>query len=103
MIAILAVITVTIVLSAIYLIPRPAPAGFYPYFFPFGGIFALFWIFAIFWFVRWLIWPSWGWGYRRRYWRYRDDSYYIIRERYARGEITKDQYEQMMRDLEQHN
>src|SRR6266705_6274815 len=43
-----------------------------------------------------------GWGYRGRYWRYQDQSYYIIRERYAKGEITKEQLEQMMRDLQQH-
>ena len=39
----------------------------------------------------------------RRYWRYGDQAYYILRERYARGEITKDQLDQMMRDLQQHN
>src|SRR5574341_1450171 len=41
--------------------------------------------------------------YPRRYWRYGDDAYYILRERYARGEITKEQFEQMMRDLQQHS
>ncbi len=105
-IALLVVVGVSIGLSAIFLTPRPMPVQgtYYPYFpfFPFGGLFALFWIFAIFWLVRWLFWP-WRWHYPRRYWRYRDESYYIIRERYAKGEITKEQFEQMMRDLDQHN
>ncbi len=96
-------------LAFYYYVPRPAaPAGvaYYPYF-PFGGFFVLFWIFIGFMALRWIFWPwRWGlgggWHYRNRYWRYRDESYYITRERYAKGEITKDQYDRMMRDLDQH-
>ena len=94
-------------IAAISLILRPFAGPYYPFawgFIPFGFFFAVFWIFAVFWFVRWLFWP-WRWGYSRRYWGYGwgygDRAYYILRERYARGEITKDQYDQMMRDLEQ--
>src|SRR2546428_943449 len=77
---------------------------YYPYFFFPFPLFFIFGIFAFFWIVRWLVFPwRWGWGYRGRYWRYQDESYYIIRERYAKGEITKEQFEQMMRDLQQHN
>ena len=83
--------------------PRTFPGTFYPYrffFFPFGGwFFGLFWIFVIFWAVRWLFWPR-RWRYGRGYW---DESYYILRQRYARGEITKEQFEQMMRDLREHS
>jgi putative membrane protein len=91
---------------------RPVTIAYYPYgfgFFPFGLFFGFFWIFAIFWFIRWLFWPrrwGYGWGsgyYGRRYWGNEDRAYYILRERYARGEITKEQFDQMMRDLEQHN
>jgi putative membrane protein len=85
---------------------RPAPVSgtYYPYFFFPFPLFFIFGIFAFFWIVRWLVFP-WrgGWGYRGRYWRYQDQSYYIIRERYAKGEITKEQFEQMMRDLQQQN
>ncbi len=78
------------------------PYPFYrPFFFPFGLFFGIFVLFIIFGVFRWVFWP-WGWGYRRRYWRYRDESYYILRERYAKGEITKEQYEQMMQDLQKH-
>ena len=30
------------------------------------------------------------------------DEYQILRERYARGEITREQFDQMTRDLDQH-
>ena len=73
-----------------------------PFGFPWvGGIFSLFFLF---WAVSWFFRPwGWGWGYRRRYgwWRY-DGASQILRERYAKGEITKEQFEQMMRDLERH-
>ena len=46
-------------------------------------------------------WRRGGWGWRGGYgWHGRaDEAFHILRERYARGEITKDQYEAMMRDL----
>jgi len=31
------------------------------------------------------------------------DAREILRERYAKGEITKEQFEQMMRDLKEHD
>jgi putative membrane protein len=66
------------------------------FFFPFGFIFFFLFVFLI---GRLLFMP---WGWRRSYWYRHDDAYYILRQRYARGEISKDQYEQMMRDLDQH-
>ena len=68
------------------------------FFFPFGFIFIFFIIFVV---GRLLLWP-WGWGWRRGYWYHYGDAREILRQRYARGEVTKDQFEQMMRDLEQH-
>jgi len=99
-IALLIVIGLAFAFGVIY---SPRPFGYYyPMFpiFPFGFFVGLFWIFIIVMVVRWLVWPGW-WG-RRRYWRYGDESYYILRQRYARGEITKEQYDQMMRDLNEH-
>jgi len=96
-------------ITALGLVLRPEIAGYYPYgwgFFPFGLFFALFSIIAVFWILRWVFFP-WRWAYSGRYWdrggAYSDHAFYILRERYARGEISKDQYDQMMRDLHQHS
>ena len=46
------------------------------------------------------------WSSRRRRWReqYRaNQPIRILRQRYARGEITKDQFDQMIRDLDEAN
>ena len=72
---------------------------YFPFFFPFG--FLLFFL-AIILIVRLVFWRSWGWGYRGRRGYYGIDSKEILKRRYARGEITKDQFEQMLRDIEQH-
>jgi len=65
----------------------------------FGFIVAVVFIMMI---VRLALWGSWV-GHRR-YYRYH--GYYgesraeeILRERYARGEITKEQFDQMMQDI----
>ncbi len=74
------------------------PFYYRPFFWPFGWLFGLFFVFLLF---RFLFWPwGWGWGYRR-HWDY-DRAYYILRERYARGELSKEQYEAMLRDLQEH-
>ncbi|MDG7014120.1 MAG: SHOCT domain-containing protein [Nitrososphaerota archaeon] len=90
-------------------------SGFYPqgmfagppyygwYFFPLGLVFFVIFVVIIF---RLVFWGFGGWGWRRGYWysnAYRHgDAREILRQRYARGEITKDQFDQMMKDLEQH-
>jgi len=85
----------------------PMRFGYYPYygffpfgffFFPFGFIFFLFFLFFIFRFLFW----GWGWRRYRGYGHYWGDAAEILRQRYARGEITKEQFDQMMRDIEKH-
>jgi putative membrane protein len=70
-----------------------APRGWF--FFPFGFLILLFVLFMIiriaFWSVRW---GRGGGGGGRRY-----GPNAILRARYARGEITREQYLQMQRDL----
>jgi len=101
---------VILLLAGLFVVPLlnglPArPFAYYPFFFfPFGF---LIFFFAIFFVVRVLVWGlGWGWGWRggysRGYWRgqgYYGDAKEILRQRYAKGEINKDQFDQMMRDL----
>ncbi|MCL4435378.1 MAG: SHOCT domain-containing protein [Thaumarchaeota archaeon] len=74
-----------------YFYPRPF------FFFPFGFLIFIFLIFLV---GRWFFW-GWGWRrgyYYRGYWHHVDATE-ILRQRYARGEITKEQFDQMMKDL----
>lgn len=80
--------------------PRPSGSGFYPFFFPFhfgwpGGIFLVFVVFLV---LRLLFWPR-RWNDDRPNLHYRDDAHNILGVRYAKGEITKEQFEQMLHDL----
>jgi len=102
-----------LVLVGVFVVPffygsMLAPNGYYPrpYFFPFGF---LIFFFVIFFVARGLFW-GWGWGWRGGYSRgYSHQRYYyseaeeILKQRYAKGEITKDQFDQMMRDLQAHD
>jgi putative membrane protein len=72
--------------------------GFGWFFWPIGFILFLFLIFGA---VRLLFFP-WGRGYYGGRWERYGSPEEILRRRYARGEITKDQFDQMMRDLQQH-
>jgi len=84
--------------------PRPSPGYYFPLF-PFGLFWAFLLIFFVFGILRWVFW-GWGWrrrGYYGRYYGRYDQAHQILRERYARGEITKEQLDQMTRDLDQHS
>jgi uncharacterized membrane protein len=75
------------------------PLTFYRpfFFFPLGFLIFILFLFLIFRFA------FWGWGWRRwnrGYYGNWIDSKEILRQRYARGEISKEQLEQMMRDLD---
>ncbi len=54
--------------------------------------------------IRLIFWGSLGYPYRRRYRRWygpeEEDAQDILEKRYARGEITREQYQQMMDDLQ---
>jgi len=106
---------VILLLAGLFVVPllyglpmRPYAYPFPFFFFPFGF---LMFFFVIFFVVRVLFWGrGWGWGWRggysRGYWSgqgYYGDATEILKQRYARGEISKDQFDQMMRDLKAHD
>ena len=86
--------------------PGPYYTGsyYFPFFFfPFGFLIFLFVAFFV---VRTIFWGfGWGrrgwYGYGHGHWRYSSDAREILRRRYASGEITKEQFDQMKKDLDE--
>ena len=65
----------------------------------FGWIIFIPLVFLAFFAFRLFFWRSWGCGWPSR--QYYDPALETLRQRYARGEITKEQFEQLTKDLEQ--
>lgn len=61
----------------------------------FGWFFFIPLVFLLFFGLRWFFWRPWGW-----YGSCSDSAVETLRQRFARGEITKEQFEQMSKDLE---
>ena len=100
-----AVFVAAMVYFMLVVFPGTGYVGSYPMFpWGFGWIWMFFGLFLLFGLLRWAFFP-WHWGgYYRRYgygYGRENGAVHILRERYARGEITKDQYDAMMRDLMQ--
>jgi uncharacterized membrane protein len=73
-----------------------APSSLWFWFpFPFFPV-----VFLSFFGLRWFFWGGWGWR-RGWYGRYYDPALETLRERFARGEITKEQFDSMVKDLEE--
>lgn len=78
----------------------PGPYYGWPFFFPFGFLIFVIGVFFVFRLAFW----GWGWGsgrgYYRGYWRADAPSALeILNRRYARGDISKEQYEQMKGEI----
>ncbi|MGI0033053.1 MAG: SHOCT domain-containing protein [Nitrososphaeraceae archaeon] len=100
LVGLIILIGISIAVSLIFFAPGSSGGGFYPFFFPFhfGWLGGIFLVFLVYFAIRWLFLPG-RWDYHQ-YPHYRDDAHNILRERYAKGEITKEQFEQMTHDLE---
>jgi putative membrane protein len=104
-IGLIVAIGVSILLS-LYFAPW-RPGGFSSHFFfpfHFGWLGTIFLIFIVILIARWFFGP-WRGG-RGGYYSYPQeqtpDAVSIVKERYAKGEITKEQFDQIMGDLRQH-
>ena len=102
-IGLIAVIGVSIALS-LYLASWRTGGLSYSFFpFHFGWVGGIFLIFIVFWIARRFFWPwrGGGGGYYSHPHQQRPDAISIVKERYAKGEITKEEFEQILRDLRQ--
>jgi len=97
-------IAVLAVASIYFYRSSPPTSGYFPWYgwFPFGWFFFIPVIFLVFFAFRWFLWGGWGWGHGWYYRQYSDPAMETLKQRFARGEITKEQFEQMAKDLEQH-
>lgn len=88
-----------IVFGASLYFRAPAPQGYYWWpWAPFGWFLLIPLFFVAFFALRFFLWGRWGgsgWYYQG------DPALQVLRERFARGEITKEQFEQMRKDLAQ--
>ena len=103
LVGLIILVGVSIATSITFFVHRSS-GSFYPFspFFPFHfGLFGIFLIFIILVVARWVFWPRSGFypGSSSQHNQARN----ILRERYAKGEITMEQFEKMMRDLKQYD
>ena len=95
------------VAAVLAVLTRGTPSGSAAMFpFGFSWVWGIFGFFFFLWIFSWFFRP-WGWG---RWWRWggpygyyrpwgHEDAIEILRARYARGELTKEQFDSMMQDL----
>ena len=97
--ALLILLGVAAILATLLRVPMVAPGTFPGMGWVWGFFGFIFFLWILMWFVRFAMWPWW----RTQPWRWhshRDEASEILRVRYARGEITKDQFEAMLQDLD---
>jgi uncharacterized membrane protein len=104
MLGVIIIIGVSIVASLVLLGQRSS-AMFNPFFFHaffpfhFGFLVPIFLIFVIFLLARWIFWPWREQSSHSFTSQCHDNAQSMVKERYTKGEITKEQFEQMTLDL----
>jgi uncharacterized membrane protein len=94
---VIAALVATAIGAALYFNAGPVQDhGWWPWA-PFGWFFFIPLFFGAFFLLRFFLW-GWWWGGRGYYGE--DSATQMLRERFARGEITKEQLEQMREDLQ---
>jgi putative membrane protein len=95
---VVAALVATAIGASVYFNAGPVQSyGFWWPWAPFGWFFFIPLLFVAFFVLRFFLWGWWG----GRGWYYGEDSaMQVLRERFARGEITQAQYEQMRKDLQ---
>ena len=97
-----AIVATNIGLAAYFWTSSPSSLEYW-FPFPFFPLLFIPVVFLIFFGFRWFFWGCW-WG-RDSYfggYYYEDPAMVTLRERYVKGEITREQLESMTRDLENH-
>lgn len=90
-----AVLAAGVAVSLYFDAGRAAPGQWWPWA-PFGWLFFIPALFVGFLALRWFWWGNWG----GRGWCYQEeDAIQVLGVRFARGELTKEQFEQMKEDL----
>jgi len=98
-------IIVVVGIAVAFFFYGPRMVGAYPWYgwwFPFPWFFIFPVIFFAFFALRWIFGGGWGGGGRWYYNQYNDRAVEILKERFARGELTQEQFEQMAKDLARH-
>jgi putative membrane protein len=106
----LIVLVAASIIASLLFFSLRSPGTFYPFFpafffqFHFGWLGGIFIILLVLLITRWVFLPWRNGNLPGSYSRPHDDgAYSILKERYAKGEITKEQFEQMMLDLKRSN
>lgn len=93
------VMFILIGVAAVLAVTRAPTPTSTPFPFDFGWVWSLVGVVFLLWFLSFFFGGWWWRPHRYGWWVEPQDPVQILRVRYARGEITKDQYDEMMRDL----
>lgn len=95
---VLLAVVVIIVAASVFFRGAFFMTGFVPFMGAMGILWVLFWIVLGIWFFRWMF----GFGGHHRAWYREERAEWIARERYAKGEINKKEFGEIMKRLHEY-